>query len=132
MTAPGAAKVQVAVTPDRPGSPRGVGGDRSPSPGPPAQFAQAVGEGLWELQAVLDEPGCFGDMSLGDAAASLASQFVGPQRDEEVTRRLAAVVEAEAGGNLRLAARHLGHVRRKLAERGIVPVRSAPLDPSAR
>ena len=98
----------------------------------PAQFAQAVGEGLWELQAVLDEPGALGDTSVADAAASLSSEFTGARRDEEVTRRLAAVVEAEAAGNLRLAARHLGHVRRKLAERGIVPVRSAPLDPSAR
>jgi hypothetical protein len=71
-------------------------------------------------------------MSLADAAASLASELVGAHRDEEVARRLAALVEAEAAGNLRSAARHLAHVRRKLAALGVVPVRSTPLDPSAR
>ena len=126
-----AAKAQVATRRDRPRSPRRPGGDQSPDPRGRAAFALGAGESLWELQAVLDEPGCLGDTSVEEAATSLGSELVGAYRDEEVTRRLAALVAAEAAGDLRTAARHLGHVRRKLAALGVVPVPSTPLDPSA-
>ena len=89
-----------------------------------------IAEALWELQRIFDEPGCFGDCSAGDAAATLASELVGAWRDEEVVARLAKFSAAERAGAIREAARHLGYVRRKLADRwAIVPVPSQPLLP---
>lgn len=126
-----AAKVQVAATPTFAGGAATPRVDQPPVTARADQFAGAVGEALWELQQVLDEPGVFGDCSVADAARSLGSEFVGTNRDEEIERRLEELVEAEAEGALRLAARHLGHIRRKLSAQGIGPRPSRPLDPSA-
>lgn len=122
-----AMKGQVAATPNRPGSteePSGANGARS---GPAIRRA-CIAEALWELQRVFDEPGCFGDCSAVDAAETLASELVGPWRDDEVLGRLRKFTAAEAAGAVRDAARHLGYVRRKLAARfGVTATPSHPL-----
>jgi len=97
-----------------------------------ASRAEQIGDALGDVEAVLLEPGCFGDCSVGDAAVSLASEFVGAYRDDEIVRRLEELVEAERVGNLRVAGRHLQAVRRKLKIRwGIVPLVSEPVIPDA-
>jgi len=93
---------------------------------------RAIGEALWELQAVFDDPGCFGDMTAHEASDALGSEVVGRWRDAEVIHRLAAFDSAERSGDIRAAARHLAFVRRKLAARfDISPVPSSPLDRDA-
>ena len=86
-----------------------------------------IGEALGDLKALFADPDAFGDTSVQDAAVSLASEFVGEYRDDEITRRLDALVAAESDGNLRAAARHLRAVERKLRGIGIVPLTSEPL-----
>lgn len=89
---------------------------------------EQVAEALGDLEHVFLEPGCFGDCSVADAAESLASEFVGAYRDDEVVRRLGELATAESSGDMRRAGRHLRAVRRKLAERwGVTAAESEPL-----
>lgn len=93
---------------------------------------EQIGEALGDVDAVFLEPGCFGACSLADAVESLASEFVGPLRDDEILRRLGELVDAESAGNMRVAGRHLRAVRSKLAVRWTVaPGKSEPLIPDA-
>lgn len=89
---------------------------------------EQIAEALDDLRTLLLDPAAFGDTNVADAAVSLASEFVGSYRDEEIVRRLGELVEAEANGRLKVAARHLRHVEAKLRQRwGIVPIPSEPL-----
>jgi hypothetical protein len=82
---------------------------------------EQIAEGLAHLEAVFAEPGSLGDCSIADAAVSLASEFVGAYRDDEVTSRLAKLIDAETAGRPRDALRHLRFVRRKIDARWSVP-----------
>jgi len=64
-----------------------------------------ITEALADLEAVFADPSCFhspGSVDprpVQDYAASLASEFVGAHRDDEVTGRLAKLVDAEDAGS---------------------------------
>lgn len=90
---------------------------------------EQIGEALHDVRTLLLDPDSYGDTGLADAAESLASECVGDWRDEEIVRRLGEMADAEAGGDLKLARRHLRHAERKLAARGITPHESVPLIP---
>jgi hypothetical protein len=91
-----------------------------------------IGEALGDVEQVFFEPGCFGDCSLADAAASLTSEFDrGRLAEEQVPSRLALMVEADSAGNAKAARRHLTFVRRKLESYGIVVLKPEPLVPDA-
>ena len=94
----------------------------------PVTRADQIAEGLWELDQVFSDPGCFDTFTAQEAAQTLASEMVGAWRDEEILNRLEKFSEAEGAGRIKEAARHLSFVRRKLKERwGIVGLRSVPL-----
>jgi len=78
---------------------------------------EQIAEGLAQLEAVFAEPGSLGDCSVADAAESLASEFVGAYRDDEITGRLAKLIEAETAGQPRVARRHLLRVRSAIARK---------------
>ncbi len=85
----------------------------------PSRLAQ-IEEAAADLEAVFADPQCFhspGSVDprpVQDYAVSLASEFVGAYRDEEITGRLAKLVEAEDAGSPKDARRHLLFVRRKV------------------
>lgn len=79
---------------------------------------QCIAEALDDLEAIFSDPECFGSStSIGEYAESLASEFVGRYEDEVVTNRLQHLIQAEIGGEPKLALRHLRHVRRRIAQR---------------
>lgn len=91
---------------------------------------QQIGEALHDLRTLLLDPDAFGDTNVADATVSLASEFVGEFKDDEILRRLGELVEAEQAGRLKVAGRHLRAVEAKLKTRwGITPIPSEPLIP---
>jgi len=76
-----------------------------------------------DLEAAFADPQCFcpprsiDPRPVQDYAASLASEFVGAYRDDEITGRLAKLVDAEDAGSPKDARRHLLFVRRKVQAR---------------
>jgi hypothetical protein len=76
-----------------------------------------IAEALADLERVFFHPGALGDCSVKDCAVSLASEFTGPFRDDEVTGRLAKLCAAEDVGRAKEALRHLVYVRRKIRTR---------------
>jgi|NGEPerStandDraft_6_1074524.scaffolds.fasta_scaffold21347_2 hypothetical protein len=84
---------------------------------------EQIQEALDDLEAVFSDPQCFhsegsiDDRPVQDYALSLASEFVGSYRDDEITLRLAKLIEAEDEGRPKDARHHLGFVRRKVDAR---------------
>ena len=82
-----------------------------------------IEEALADLEAAFADPQCFRSPGSSDPrpvqdyALSLASEFVGAYRDDEVRSRLAKLIEAEDAGSPKDALRNLNYVRRKLAIR---------------
>ena len=82
-----------------------------------------IEEALADLEAAFADPNCFAspgvpdDRPVQDYAASLASEFVGAYRDDEITGRLAKLITAEDSGSPKTSLRHLNYVRRKVATR---------------
>jgi len=116
-----ATKVQVDASQTLSGSIGGVN--------PAYARREQIGESLWDLEQVFSEPGCFDGMTEDEAAESLASEFVGEWRDDEILGRLDKFRESVADGKIKDAARHLSFVRRKLKTRWqITALRSVPLN----
>jgi hypothetical protein len=86
-----------------------------------ASRLEQIEEAMADLEAVFADPECFHSPGsrdprpVQDYATSLASEFVGAYRDDEVTGRLAKLVDAEDAGSPKDARRHLIFVRRKVA-----------------
>lgn len=84
---------------------------------------EQIGEAMADLELVFADPDCFHSPGsrdprpVQDYAVSLASEFVGAYRDDEITGRLAKLVDAEDAGQPKDARRHLTFVRRKVAAR---------------
>lgn len=82
-----------------------------------------IAEAMADLEAVFADPTCFrspgipDDRPVQDYAVSLASEFIGTYRDDEIVGRLEKLVEAEDAGRPKDARRHLTFVRRKVAQR---------------
>ena len=91
---------------------------------------EQVAEALADLEEVFFNPGCFGDCTLSDVCESLASEFVGAWRDDEIVRRLSLM--ADSSDRPKQARHHLTFVRRKIRSRwAIVPTPSVPVIPDA-
>lgn len=79
---------------------------------------EQIQEAMDDLEQIFADPECFGlATNIGDYAESLASEFVGPNRDDEIVSRLNKLIEAEEAGRPRDALRHFGYVRRKVDAR---------------
>jgi hypothetical protein len=90
---------------------------------------EQIAEAMEDLESVFADPHCFhspggfGDerdydpRPVQDYAVSLASEFVGAYRDEEIVNRLTKLENAEDAGKPKDARRHLTFVRRKVAAR---------------
>jgi hypothetical protein len=84
---------------------------------------EQIQEAMDDLEAVFADPTCFhsegsyDDRPVQDYALSLASEFVGGYRDDEITSRLAKLIAAEDRGRPKDARHHLGFVRRKIDAR---------------
>lgn len=84
---------------------------------------EQIEEATADLEAAFADPECFHSPSgrdprpVQDYATSLASEFVGSYRDDEITGRLSKLAEAEDAGSPKDAMRHLTFVRRKVATR---------------
>jgi hypothetical protein len=116
-----ATKVQVGASQTLPGSIVGVN--------PIYDRRSQIGEALWDLEQVFSSPGCFGGCTEDEAAESLASEFIGAWRDDEIMNRLDKFRAAVDAHQIKEAARHLGFVRRKLKTRWqITALRSVPLN----
>lgn len=84
---------------------------------------EQIEEALADLETVFADPTCFhsegtwDDRPVQDYALSLASEFVGAYRDDEITSRLGKLIEAEDEGRAKNAFHHLGFLRRKVDSR---------------
>jgi hypothetical protein len=88
-----------------------------------ARRLEQIEEATADLEAVFTDPDCFHSpgsrdpWSVQNYAISLASEFVGSYRDDEISGRLTKLAEAEDAGSPKDAMRHLTFVRRKVATR---------------
>ena len=95
---------------------------------PDCVLCRCIAEDWDDLMKVFYDPGCFGDCSMADAAATLASEFIDDHRWQEGRRLATAAARAEEVGDLRLAGTYLETLRKKLlAKWGIVPIPSVPI-----
>ena len=95
---------------------------------------EQAGEALGDLRRIFYEPSAFGlSVNLADVAATVEAEFTsGPFRDDEIARRVRAMVHADAADDAKVARRHLLAVLAKASKaHGIEPLDSVPLIPDA-